>query len=208
MSGLADSGVYDLSALNRNQQRAKRGYAAGAIGLIVLCIAVVVVFMVSDLPSVLNHSITTPQLIIFIVAVPWLAIIVGMLALGLRWRRRGAEGLRVDGRGLELRFQNRGPINLSWSDTSLRFALEDYSDVPPGALSVDARFFILVSGLSSPLSAEAFQAIMAQVHAHNLPDEIHPTNRWRQPANGRVHYVSGTVMVHERPRALPVTKTE
>lgn len=180
---------FDVRSLNEDLNRSKRRLAVISVAFAVLLAAVALVFVVADAPGLLNGKTTGIRLLTFAVAAPVLLALVAVLLWGLRWKRPGAEWIRVRPQDLELRFSNRPPILLLWSDPRLWFELDDYSDVQSPRLSIVARYFVRIEGTDSALSPEAFRAIERQVDAHGLLEQVRPASQWKAPAGVAVHSI-------------------
>ena len=180
---------FDLRSLNINLNQSKRRLAVASVAFAILLAAVAIVLIVSYVPRLLNSSITELQLLVFIVALPVLSALVVILGWGLRWKKPGAESIRVGPWNLELRFPKRPAIILNWSDPKLRFELHDYSGTRSTRLSIVARYFILIDGTDSALSLEAFRAIEEQIAARRLLNQVRNASQWRAPVGVKVHSI-------------------
>jgi len=182
-------GEFDLQSLNVDLNRSKRRLAVTSVVFAIFCLSVVLILVVSYIPKIQNGSISALELLVSVVGVVVLSGLAAILVWGLRWKRPGAYRARVGPEHLELAFPDDRQIRLTWSDPSLRFDLQDYSDVRPGLLSIQGRHFLQVEGFDSALSPEAYRAIEQQVAAHGLSEAVRPASGWRAPSGVKVHSI-------------------
>jgi hypothetical protein len=180
---------FDLRTLNLNLNQSKRRLAVVSWGFALFLAAVACVLTLSYVPLLLNRSIAEYQFLTFIVAVPVLVALVVTLARGLRWKKPGAEWIRLSPHRLEVAFPGRPSVVLDWSDPKLQFELHDYSGVRSEGLSIFARYFLLIGGTDSALTPEAFRAIEDQIAACGLLEQVESASQWRAPSGVKVYSI-------------------
>jgi hypothetical protein len=160
-------------------------------GFLALLIAVAVVLAVALVPKAAGGSITAYQMIVLVGGIAGIAVIVGIVLRGLRWRQPGAEAIKIDDRGLEISFPDPRIVKLRWADRSLRIVLQDYSGPGSGNMSVLTRHLLFASGRETALTPEAFRAILNAVDELGLLHESHSSGFWETSAPAQIHVVAG-----------------
>lgn len=119
-------------------------------------------------------------------------------AMSLRWiprRVRGAVSLRVDSTGFELRYPTGKHLLMPWTDPGLAFDLIDCRGLNPATLRLpEFPCSIRVRKRESTLTADAYQALLAQIELHQLVDSA-GRGRWFYGAGGGpvIHRVRAAV---------------
>jgi len=183
--------TYDLRQVNTDLDRSKRRTAMISTGFVAVLIAVSVVLAVSLAPKAARGSITAYQMIVLVGGIVWIAVIVGIVLRGLRWRKPGAEAIKIDDRGIEISFPDPRIDNLWWADRSLRIVLQDYSGPGSGNVSVLTRHLLLASGRETVLTSEEFRAILNEVDKLGLLHDSHSSGFWETSAPAQIHVVVG-----------------
>ena len=180
---------YDLRELNRTLDRGKQRDLIVSGLAAVFCTAIVSFLAVVNIPKLLVGSIAPFSSVVLIVVIVWLLVIIVVLVRGMPGKRRGPAYVRVGSEGMELGLMPRSPIRIRWSDADIQIELQDLSMVNADVMSVPARHFLKAKGLYSALSKQAFDAILEQVRAHDLAEEIRPAGRRFLPPGSTVHVV-------------------
>jgi hypothetical protein len=188
VSGRADAGTFDVRELNHALNKAKRRDNIASAGGVVFCLAVVALFLVSDLLRAFRGQLPAFGVVVFAVSVVWLTAIAGVLVGAIRRKLPGAALLVVDAHGMGLELPDHTSVSVQWTDPHLHIELHDLSRVNSSMLSVDTPYFLRAAGKLTALSQPAFDAILDQVKAHDLVDQLRPASRWFSPA-GAVHHI-------------------
>lgn len=168
---------FDLAALNTKLDRLKRkrrnqivAYILGILGLGLL------VFLI-DLRSITSDSVSTYQLG-GLLGLMGLIFFVAVVSISKRASNKpGAVEIALDEIGFELVYGDGTRVSTEWGDPLLSFDLVDTSRVNPSKLRVDTAFSIIVRGVQSLLPADAYRALLVEVHRQGLSDGLSSGSR-------------------------------
>jgi hypothetical protein len=171
----------------------KRRALIGAVGGLV---AFALFFILLDAHAIASRSLAGFQAIdLLIVLGGVIAILVctGVVTAILRLKK-GALLLRVDNLGFDLVYPNGATIRTLWGDPSLSFDLLDLSDINPTKLGTGPPYSIMVRGVQSLLTSDAFTTLVGQARRHGLHEAITRGSRWiySSDANPLIHRIRAT----------------
>jgi hypothetical protein len=114
-----------------------------------------------------------------------LIVVVGCIALtipSLYRLKPGAIRLMIDDLGFDLVYEDGKVVRENWSDPTINFQLYDFSETSPGALRTPGLpYSIVVRGVTTVLSNDAYSAIVAHSELHSLVDSTAFGSRWIYP---------------------------
>ena len=92
--------------------------------------------------------------------------------------RPGAVHLTISDRRFALIFSDGRKSTLSWSDPQLRFEIMDCSGVNPAKLRSGMPYTIVVHGVTSVLTNEAYLEMIDRITRNGLIDNPKPGSKW------------------------------
>jgi len=186
---------YALTEVNARlspfSRRRRRILAAVSVSMV----AIMVLFVSLDYQSLATHSLSTTHwfdLLIVLGVCGWLT---SLSIYSILRRREAANQLVLGDNGFELAYPSGKLERVDWLDPSLSFKLIDCSHVNPSKLLSGVPHSIVVHGVQSELTADAYSELMDQISRRGLADSVSRGSRW-------IYDSDATPMIH-RVRARP-----
>lgn len=191
------SRTFDLTAASAKLWPFTRRSLMVEVGVTILLIVMGLVVLAGSWSRLAADSLTMYQAFdLSVIAVIVIGGSLGLLRLASR-RVRGAVTLKVDYSGFELIYPSGRRTVCSWRSPRLVFDLADFSDANPTSLpTFDFPYSIVIRGVQSLLTPEAFIAMKAQVTEHRVVESAQRGGTWRFPsdANPMIYRVRGQAM--------------
>jgi hypothetical protein len=131
----------------------------------------------------------------FVVIMVVVVGVIGLTVPTLFHLRSGAVRLKIDGQGFDLEYGNGRIVRQPWDDPKLSFQLFDCREVNPSALRTPGLpFSIIMRGITTVLSNEAYSALINQVALRGLSDSPTRGSQWLYSAEDSpvIHRITTT----------------
>jgi hypothetical protein len=170
--------TFDVGSINQQHDHLNRGKLAAYWGVIALGLGMALIFAANYLPAIVGGRDSALHLADLATGVVVGGLICQAGISGLRQTKGGVRRIRVDSEVLGIGFQERPPIEVSWSDPKLSFDLYDLTGLAPEQLRYPCAYIMRFRGFDFALTSELGSRIVEQIQRHGLSDSVVRGGRW------------------------------